>query len=34
MSAILEFAASREHAKLLKLPALGRQFERFAEQAK
>ncbi len=33
MSATLEFAAIREHAKLLKLPTLGGQFERFAEQA-
>jgi hypothetical protein len=33
MIAALEFAAIRQHAKLLKLPTLGGQFERFAEQA-
>lgn len=33
MSATLEFAAIRQHAKLLKLPTLGGQFERLAEQA-
>jgi len=33
MIATLEFAAIRQHAKLLKLPTLAGQFERFAEQA-
>ena len=33
MSATLEFAAIREHAKLLQLPTLSGQFKRFAEQA-
>lgn len=33
MIAALEFAAIRQHAKLLKLPTLAGQFERFAEQA-
>lgn len=33
MSTTLEFAAIRQHAKLLKLPTLGGQFERLAEQA-
>ncbi len=33
MSATLEFSAIRQHAKLLKLPTLGGQFERLAEQA-
>ena len=33
MIAALEYAAIRQHAKLLKLPTLGGQFERLAEQA-
>ncbi len=33
MTAALEFAAIRQHAKILKLPTLGGQFERFADQA-
>ena len=33
MSAALEYAAIRQHAKLLRLPTVGGQFERLAEQA-